>query len=198
MSAQDDLNYMREMAEKGASKPLGGGRIMLWWGVVTTAALIAHYVIAAGMMFQMSWSYLVLWFAAVFIGWAGTYALISRARARGGTVTHAGRTNSAVWMASGLFLTFFAFAVIAREMTAPLGAHMFDLMIAVATGVYGIAFATTASVSGKRWLWGFALLAFGFSGLYIFMLGTPQLYLWAAAGTAAIIALPGFFLMRTK
>lgn len=198
MSTQDDLEYVREVAERGASKPLGGGRTLLWWGVVMTLALLIHYAIGAGLLFDASWGYLALWVTAVLLGWIGTYIIIGRTRAGGGTLTHAGQTNSAVWMAGGIFLTFFAFAIVARQTTAPLGVHMFDLIVAVATGVYGIAFATTASVAQQRWLWMFALLAFGFSGLFIFMLGDPRLYLFAAFGTAVVIGLPGFLLMRAK
>ncbi len=198
MSAQDDLDYMREMAEKGASAPLGGGGVFLWWAATITAALFLHHLIAVGALFEPGWSYLILWVAAIAAGWAGMFAIIGRARADGGTVTHAMRTQNAVWMAAGLFLTFFAFAIVARQVTQPLGVHVFDLMIAVGTGVYGIAFATTASVSGKRWLWLFALLAFGFSGVYVFLLGTPQIYLFAAAGTAVVAGLPGVILLRAK
>ncbi len=198
MTTQDDLAYVREMAEKGAGGPLGGGAILLWWGLIGAAALIAHWAIAAGLMFQVGWSYLTLWFAAVLIGWTGTFVLIGRARAKGGTTTHASRANGAVWMAAGLFLTIFAFAVVARQMTNPLGPHMFDLLVAVGTGVYGIAFATSAAVSGQKWLRLFALVAFAFSALYIFMLGHPQLYLIAAMGTSLTVGLPGVLLMMRR
>ncbi len=198
MSAQDDLSYVREVAEKGANGPIGGGVLLLWWGVVTAAALAAHWAIAMGLVFQISWSYLILWFSAVLIGWIGTYFLIARASAKGGTSTHASRANGAVWMSAGMFLTIFALALVARQMTAPLGLHMYDLLIAVATGTYGIAFATTAAVSNQRWLWAFALMAFAFSALYVFMLGNPSLYLIAAVGTSVTVGLPGAFLMLRR
>ncbi len=198
MSAQDDLTYVREMAERGANGPLGGGRILLWWGSLITLALFVHYALQSGMVAAPNWSYFALWGAMVTLGWGGTYTFLGRSRDASGTLTHATLTNAAVWRAAGLFLTFFAFAIVARQVTQPLDTHLFDLIVVVGTGVYGIAFATTASVAEKRWLWGFAILAFGLSGLYVFMLGTAELYLFAAIGTAAIIALPGLLMMRAS
>jgi len=197
MSAQDDLAYVREVAKRGAEAPLGGGRTLLWWGLIMAVSLTAHWMIMVGMMFTPGMSFLILWTSAIFIGWIGSFVITARARAKGGTMTHANQTSAAVWLGSGAFLTVFAFAIVMRQMTDPLGMFLYDIILAVATGVYGIAFATTAAVSGQRWLGAFALIAFGFSGIYVFLLGDPRLYLAAAFGTALTVGLPGAFIMMT-
>ena len=198
MSAQDDLAYVREVAERGADAPLGGGITLLWWGFVTTAALVTHWMIMVGLMFQAGISFLILWTSAIFIGWVGNFVIIARLRGKGGTVSHANRTSAAVWTSAGAFLTVFSIAIVARQMTDPLGLFLYDVILAVATGIYGIAFATTAAVSGQRWLGVFALLSFGFAGTYVFLLGNPLLYLIAAFGTAITVGLPGGFIMMGR
>ena len=44
----DDLAYVREIAESGASAPLLGGRFLAWWGLLATGAYLGHYAIIKG------------------------------------------------------------------------------------------------------------------------------------------------------
>ncbi len=196
MSTQDDLAYVRSVAERGADAPLGGGRTLLLWGGLITVALLVHWALRTGLLDLPSWSYLAVWLGMVALGWIGTFTVISGSR--GGTVTHANQTFGAVWMASGAFLTTFAFAVIGKQIVAPTDLALYDMLLPISTGVYGIAFATSGSVSRDKWLWYIALMAFGFAGAYVFLLGAPILYLLAAVGTALVVFLPGFVLSFRK
>ena len=47
-TAQQDLSYVRQLAESGAHSPLLGGRFMAWWGLLLTAAYLAHHFALAG------------------------------------------------------------------------------------------------------------------------------------------------------
>ncbi len=192
MSTQDDLAYVRSVAEKGADAPIGGGRVLMLWGGLTTIALTIDWALITGIMALPRWVLLILWPSVILLGWIGTFAM--RSCRTGGTVTHTNATFGAVWMASGAFLTILAFAIIGKQMTAPVGPELYDMLLPISTGIYGIAFATSGSVGRNRLLWVVALMAFGFAATYVFLLGTPTLYLLAAVGTALIMFLPGLIL----
>ena len=90
-------------------------------------------------------------------------------------------------------------AVIGAVVAAFLGrghAILFDTIPLVAFAGYGMSFNVSAQLGGARWVQGMAVLAWLFSGAGLLLVGTPGLYLFAAAAVGILAILPGLVLLR--
>ncbi|HIK63551.1 MAG TPA: hypothetical protein EYG02_00805, partial [Henriciella marina] len=77
-TASDDLAYVRSLAEAGANAPLLGGRFLVWWGGLVTAAYIGHYLIITGMLGVGLDALGIMWTGFIVLGLGG-YFLLAKA-----------------------------------------------------------------------------------------------------------------------
>lgn len=195
----DDLAYVREVAESGASAPLLGGRFLVWWGTLVTLAYIGHYAILKGFAGLGMDALGIMWIAFIVIALAGHFAMIFLfSRDKPGASSAGNRASATVWMASGMVLfSFFAGVVIKSVLdgTASVG---FNWSIPLVLGVYGISQLVSGQMSGSRGLtvagWGGIV----FVGITAIMMGTAELYLAAAAAAAMIVLVPGIIMLRDE
>ena len=47
---QDDLAYLKDLAQAGQDAPLLGGRFMAWWGGITALAYAGHFGLVSGQL----------------------------------------------------------------------------------------------------------------------------------------------------
>ena len=59
--SDDDISYVRQLAESGARAPLIGGRFMAWWGLLVAAAWTAQYLAANGFIGDGRTIYGIIW-----------------------------------------------------------------------------------------------------------------------------------------
>ncbi|MCF6329260.1 MAG: hypothetical protein L3J02_05625, partial [Henriciella sp.] len=64
----DDLAYVRDLAEAGQTAPLLGGRFLTWWGGLVTLAYAGHYAISMGIVDFGPAAYAWLWIGFALIG----------------------------------------------------------------------------------------------------------------------------------
>ena len=49
-TANDDIDYLRKLAESGANAPLVGGRFLMWWGLTLAVAYVLHHLAMRGII----------------------------------------------------------------------------------------------------------------------------------------------------
>lgn len=195
----DDLAYVREVAESGASAPLLGGRFLVWWGALVTLAYIGHYAILNGVAGLGTDALGLMWIAFIVIALAGHFAMIFLfSRDKPGASSAGNRASATVWMASGMVLFSFFAGVMIKSVLDGTASVGFNWSIPLVLGVYGISQLVSGTMSGSRGLmvagWGGIV----FVGITAIMIGTAELYLAAAAAAAMIVLVPGVIMLRDE
>lgn len=198
-----DLAYVRSLAEEGRDTPLVGGLYyVIWGGLMGLAALIVYLHLIDVIAIELAGGF-APWIVAGAIGWVLSFTLGPRTGAKPGAQTLGNKTAFSVWLAVGIFMTLLFVGMMlthqkyANAFGAP-GYFLFTFMFPVAFGVYGIAFFATATAARLTWLRWFAVLAWGFSLISLFLMGSAHQLLVGAVGTFVCAALPGIILMRRE
>jgi hypothetical protein len=193
-SSADDLAYVRHLAESGARAPLIGGRFMAWWGLLITTAWTAQHFAVNGVIGDGDTIFGIIWGSFGVVGMLGQILLARGMPAKAGAGSAGNRASRSVWAAG-------AFAIGAMVVGAILlasggaGYKVFDWIVPVAFAVYACALIVTGSLAGEK-----IALAAGYGavvmvGLFTAFILHPERYLFAAAGGAVTVLLPGVLLM---
>ena len=200
-NAQEDLAFVRAMAEEGRNVPLvGGSSFMLWGGLIGSAAMLSWFNDIG--IYNMPFSNLWLWTGAIIIGWVASIALARATGPTPGASTFGNKTAGAAWFGCGVFITIFWLSIVGAEIMRPedgfpvgnLGAAMFS----VAFGLYGLAFMVSAVAANVTWMRWVAVVSWVISSGLLFALNSKFYMLLAALGTYAVVFVPGFILYRNQ
>lgn len=197
-TAQDDLSYVRALAEAGATSPTLSGRFSLWWAGLTTAALLIHWAAVSGHIGLQGGQIGLLWFGTVAAGAAGSLVLGVTLRDKPGRATPGNRADSVVWyVVIAAILTYMAAVTIGvsaglvpASLYATISAVAF-LLLAVAASVSGVLFRSALS-----WWTTSVCLVTSFATLLLS--GRPEGYLAAAAGVFLAFVIPGVIALRNE
>lgn len=198
-TATDDLAYVRALAEAGANAPLLGGRFLVWWGGLVTAAYIGHYLILTGMLGLGPEALGIMWSVFAVLGLGG-YFLLARAfpQDKPGQSSEGNRVSETVWMASGFVLGSFFLGVTIKSFMDGAASIGFNWSIPLVLGVYGISQLVSGEIAKVSWLKLAGYLAIAFVGLTTLIIDTAELYLAAAVAAAFSVLLPGLFMLREE
>lgn len=197
-----ELAYVRSLAEEGATAPLVGGFYYVLWGGLMGLAALVVYAFAIELLPAVRAGFFIPWVAAGIIGWVVSFAWGKRIDGKPGALTLGNKTAHSVWLAVGVFMTILWFALMfAHDDFTQFGVpeyFLFSFMFPVAFGVYGVAFFATATAAKLPWLRRYAYLAWGFSVVSLFLLGSVHQFLAGSLGCFLTAALPGLLLMRRE
>ena len=198
-TATDDLAYVRSLAEAGAQAPLLGGRFLVWWGGLVTAAYLGHYLIISGIAGVGPEMLGILWTVFIVLGLGGYFAL-SKAfpRDKPGQSSEGNRVSATVWMASGFVLGSFFFGVTAKSFMSGAASSGFTWSIPLVLGVYGISQLVSGEIAKVGWLKIAGYIAIAFVGLTVLIIDTAELYIAAAFAAALSVLLPGILMLRQE
>ncbi|HYR09689.1 MAG TPA: hypothetical protein VEQ60_18080 [Longimicrobium sp.] len=183
--AREDLAAIRRLMEDGQRVVNSAGPHFVAWGLLTSAALSATYVLAGrGETRLITWA----WAVAVGLGWLSSLALTvaegRRARVRSAT----GRILGGVWTGTGITMMLLGFA-------APAGGGVDTAVITgVLAAVMGSGFFSTGLLVGSRWMQGAAVAWWAGALLMLLRPGAYGLLVTAAL-VLALQTLPGLWLM---
>ncbi|WP_084395726.1 hypothetical protein [Henriciella aquimarina] len=195
----DDLAYVRDIAESGASAPLLGGRFLVWWGLLVTIAYIGHYLIVTGLAGLPVDMLGLMWMAFAVIGVGGFFALMKIFPAdKPGASSAGNRASSTVWMASGFVLFSFFTGVTIKSILDGTASMGFNWSIPLVLGVYGISQLVSGLMSNTRWLTFAGYAAIAFVGLTALIVDRAELYLAAAVAAAVTVLIPGLLMLRDE
>lgn len=193
-ASQDDLAYVRQLAESGARAPLIGGRFMAWWGLLVAIAWTAQHFAVNGMIGEGGAIFGIIWFSYGIAGMLGQILLSRSMPAKAGEGSAGNRASRSVW-AAGAFAIGAMVVGVAILAQSGVGYRVFDWIVPVAFAVYACALIVTGSLAGERIAVVAGYGAVAMVGLYTAFILHPDRYLIAAAGAAATVLLPGVLLM---
>lgn len=194
---RDDLAYIRQLAESGASAPLIGGRFMAWWGLLVVAGWTAQHFAIHGVIGDGGGAIFgIIWIAFGAIGATGQ-ALIRRTMpAKAGAGSAGNRAARVVWAAGAFAIGSMVVGVLWLSRSAGFG--VFDWIVPVAFAVYAVALLATGSLAGERIVTLAGVGAVAMVGLFTALILDPNRYLVAAGGAAATVLLPGLLLLARE
>ena len=185
---QENLAYLRAIAENGRLAARLSGEYLLLWGVLTAGAYLGQFAVtlAGGPYWLIGAGY----FAMLAVGWAGSTALAARDRQKGGARPAGVRMYSTLFTCAGATVTVFA---IGASLTP---AMPYEAIFIVAALMIGMCFLTTGALSEERWLVmvGAGWLASATAGFAL--IGSLALPLFFAVVWLLLLAAPGLVLAR--
>jgi len=185
---RDDIAYMRELAQGGHEGAAGGGAIMIAAGGLYGVAAVVQWAALEHLV-----SFLVsniVWAVAMI----GFFAVLFTTKRRQGPV-EGGRTMARAWagIGWGLFVLFMAIGVATWKTQSPL---LLSFSPSIVMALYGVAWSTAASMTGKRWLWATALGSFAAALISAYLIGQTVQWLVYAAGLFLLAMVPGFVFLN--
>ena len=191
-AVRDDIAFIRRTMEQGRRVVGSWSADMLVWGVAVTLGYAGTYARVRGWWtLDPNW----LWTGLVVLAWLYSLRRVRRLASRTDAVA-ARLMRSPIgmlWLACGVFLTITSFAVI---FTTP--PNIWWINGAVAAGVMGIAFFVSSFLCDLPWMRWVALAWWiGEVALFVLHQRTEGLLL-AGALMLALLAVPGFVLMRGR
>jgi hypothetical protein len=193
----DDIRYVRQLAESGAHAPLLGGRFMAWWGLLLTAAYIVHHLALRGAIGDGRSIFAAIWVGFSLLGVAGHVALVRGMPNKAGAGSAGNRATRSVWLAGAAAI---GSMVVGTTLAAFAGAGpaTFDWIVPVAFAVYACALVVTGSLGKNRVIVAAGAGAVVMVGLFAALILSPDRYLAAAAGVFLTVALPGLLLLKAE
>lgn len=190
-----DLDYIKDLAERGETAPLVGGRFALWWGVLTAAMLGLHWMALTGRTPFPIDAIGAFWIGYAIIGGIGTALLATLVKDPAGVSSVNNRLANMVWSTIGVPIGLYTFGVFLGVAfgAAPLAA--FDTILGVAFACYTIAFYAVGRFSRDRVMLGFAAICAAATIISGLLIGQSVLYLVAAGFVLATAGVSGIYQM---
>ncbi|MEA3051334.1 MAG: hypothetical protein QOG72_237 [Sphingomonadales bacterium] len=196
-ATQDDIRYVRQLAESGAHAPLLGGRYIAWWGLLLTIAYTLQHLALSGRIGDGSTIFAWIWIGFAVLGGAGQFVLLRGKSARPGSGSAGNRASRTVWMtAAAAIMSMVVGAVVADANGA--GPATFDWTVPLAFAVYACALTVSGALARDRVARLAGAGAVIMVGLSTSMILSPDRYLIAAAGVALTVLLPGVLMLRAE
>ncbi|HYD36750.1 MAG TPA: hypothetical protein VEA60_04000 [Allosphingosinicella sp.] len=196
-STREDLRYVRQLAESGAHAPLLGGRFMAWWGLLLTAAYVAHHLALTGAIGDGTSIFLVIWGAFGLLGLGGQLLLARSMPAKAGAGSAGNRASRVAWCTAGLAIASMVAGATAAA-TRSAGPAAFDWIVPVAFAVYACALVVTGALARSRVTMAAGAGAIAMVGLFTALILSPDRYLVAAGGVLLTVLVPGLLLLRAE
>ena len=195
---QDDLAYVRDLAEAGQQAPLLGGRFLTFWGVLTSVAYFLHYSIAANLFGWPPTAYARVWGAFIVVGIVGQAVLGYTIRNKPGGHSVGNRSEATVWMAGGFALFAYFGTVIVKSLVAGTPAPGFEASLPIVFAVYGTGLITSGIMGNQKILTYAGYGAFAMLALAIWFEGTDFSWAVASLGAFLTVLVPGLIMMRQE
>ena len=195
---QEDLAYIRDLAEAGQSAPLLGGRFMVWWGGLTSLAYAAHYLILSGLAGIDPQALAWLWSGFGVIGLAGFFLLLrSMPRDKPGMSSTGNKVEGEVWKIGGYALFAYFIALMLKAFSGA-GAEGFTYSLPVVFALYAVGLYTSGTLANNQTLRRASLAALGVLALAVWFQATQFIWAIAALGVFLTVFVPGLILMRNE
>ncbi|MGB1343318.1 MAG: hypothetical protein ACPG5J_13460 [Pseudomonadales bacterium] len=200
-TAQDDLQYLRQIAEQGEKHPVHGGEFGILWGTLYLLASLYAYATLSGFLPFSNSTVAIAFILPIPIGTIGHYLLAKRFIQKSGAFSFGNRTSSAAWTTVGLstFIIFLSiFAGKALHLLNLSEAVIWGLLQAVIFSMYSVAYGTTAQTSGDKVQYVYAGVGLAMAVATVFTIGQLEVFLVLAAGVFFGAVLPGIVSLRTS
>lgn len=201
MSAQNlsqDLDYLRSLAEAGERAPLLSGRFYVMWGIILPVAYLAHYLVISGEVGTKLWL-VFLWSGVFVFGLIGNFLLVrSLSDGKPGAGSVGNQTSSSVWQFAGMVFGAVFLGLILKTVFGGADPIMFDWFVPIGFSLYCVAMGVSGNMAHASILNGTAYLSAALVPIGIYLVGKPELYLFASVAIVLVSLLPGILLLRRE
>lgn len=191
----EDIAYMRDLAEAGASTPLVSGTVMVVVGALFGVISLAHWT-----WFQLAdpqdWMVVTMWIGAAVVCWTFCYFWVARRMMRKpGVASPSNRAVGWTWNSTGWTVNVLLVAslILSWRLDSTLPFTLFPSVIA---GVYGGAWLVTARMSGQNWMMWPTIGSFAFALLLAVLITTSYLWIAFSAAFFLTVMVPGIIMVR--
>lgn len=190
-SLREDIAFLRAMAEAGRDRPMVGGSILLAAGLIFGAASLIVWWFAA-VQGVRGWMYNAVWGSAFVLYMAVLFWLLRTLPKAAGNLQAA---TGVAWSAVGwaIFVIGFSLGLMSWRL------HMPNLLLAfpsVLLALYGAAWMVGGILLRTPWMRGVAFAAFVMALVNAWFAGGQVVWLIYGLSLLALLAAPGFVLMR--
>ena len=195
---QDDLAYVRSLADAGARAPLLGGRFLAFWGGITGIAYAFHYATDAGLFGWSDEAFAWIWGTYLVIGLIGQSTLGFFIRNKPGGSSVGNRAEATVWMAGGFALFAYFGTLIVKSLVLGEAQPGLPGSLPIVFAIYGTGLITSGvmgQVSVLRYA-GFGALAM--VALSLWFAGSAEIWAVASVGALTTVFLPGILMLRKE
>lgn len=194
---EDDIAFMRAMAQEGRDAPLLSGPIMIAAALIFGVASVCQWAIMSGAVDVTPWAMVWVWVASGVLFIAALAALSRRIRSKPGQGSVGNRAVGAAWSAVGFgifaaWVAFMAQGLINGDWTL-----MRAMPILVFTA-YGSAWMVAGAMSGRSWMKGTGVAAYAGAAVLGLFSNQPVGFLVFAALLVLVALIPGLVLARQE
>lgn len=197
-TAENDLAYLKSLAEAGVQAPLIGGRYLLLWGGLSVIATLVHGSIIAGFLPVPAAMIGFVWLVYGVVGGAVSSFLGRGLASKPGATSTANRVSRAAWMAVAFGIVGYVLALALWTSLFDAPVILFDSILTIAFFGYGFAFSVTAALSGLKWLYLPALLSGLAAIVSPLLFGTALLYFASAGAIFLSAVIPGLIMVMRE
>lgn len=191
-SFQDDLSWLRSLAESGRAAPLQTGPFLVAAGAWFGGASLVLALHALGTLALPPALHIWIWIAAV-LGNTVTLVLLLR-RESYACERGANRLINATWSAAGIGILIYWLAASLLAWRLDNGLVLATMPLAVMS-IYGLVWWIKGSLTGIAWMHGLALVSFAFVVLMALAIGSPLAWLTYSGALFATALIPGLYLI---
>lgn len=196
-TANDDIDYIRKLAESGANAPLTGGRFLMWWGLLLTIAYAAHHLALNGKIGEGGSIFGWIWLSFSVAGVAGQLLLARSMTGKPGSGSAGNRASRTVWFGAAAAITSMVTGTIVAANNGA-GRGAFDWIVPVGFAVYACALIVTGGLGKSRVTTAAGFGAVIMVGLFTAMILSPERYLLAAVGVFVTVFVPGLLMFVSE
>jgi hypothetical protein len=192
---EDDLAYVRQVAEAGQNAPYIGGIDLAVFGGLTATAFTGHWAIGA--LGLPVYGYPLMWMGYGFCMFIAGQFTRKRSERLPGNGAIGNRVDVAVWTG----VTFAILAVVAGILgraTLSGDPNMVNWILPATFSLYGVALFTVGRIAAQALLSGAAIIAFLAATVTALMVDHRDVYLIGAGLVVVTIVLPGLVMLARE
>lgn len=196
-TVENDIAYLRGLAEEGRRGPVVGGGIMFGSGLIYASAAIASWAIHTGRL-ALDIPAGAEWWAAFAIQAVMLAAMLpALVRSRGRPAAINSRLFGVVWQTVGftIAVAFVSLALIHKKYDNEM---IWMAMPVIVMALYGAGWAIAGAMVKRPWMYLVSLMSFAAAILTVYIVQGESGLLWYGGIIFLNLALPGLLLMREK
>lgn len=196
LSLEDQIAFLKSVADYGRNQAPVTGIHMIIWGTVMPIAFLAHYYIEAIIGIGNSVSGAAIGYAylgSVLVGWIGSAITGYRTRPNTVQTSNASFVYGSMFQTAGISLTVLAVGIMVTQTLPPVS------LILWASLLMGLCFSVTGHLTRWPWLTYTGYCWFGAAVIFLWLLQRTEILLVAAFFWALLSIGPGIaFLLLSR
>lgn len=194
----DDIQYLKELAESGATAPNISGRFYIWWSSLAVVYLVLHWAIVSGLIPIQQMFIGLVWGSYAIVGFLGSYLLSRTVSGKPGQGSAGNKASGAYWSAVGPGMFIIAISIALGVFLRGAPTTLFNVIPAFALFAYGGIFMVESRLDAVKWKAAASFGCIASAGVMLFLVEDPIGYLATAAAMTCLGIIPGVIMMQNE